>query len=46
MLPPNVYIGTVKDIPWVSDPSPDDDVEPQSMEKDVVSILGFDPMEE
>lgn len=41
-----MYIGEVEDELWQADLSLDDDVEPQSFTQDVVSILGFDPMEE
>jgi len=40
---PNVYIGSVKDIKWTTDPDPDDDRELANTPKDVVQILGFDP---
>ena len=45
MLPPNVFIGKVEDVPWKTDPAPDDD-ELDSFPEDVVQILGFNPEDE
>lgn len=41
---PDVYIGTVTDVPWQTDPTPDDD-EDRGTPQEVVQILGFDPAE-
>lgn len=41
---PDVYIGTVEDVPWQTDPIPDDD-EYRGMPQEVTQILGFSPEE-
>lgn len=45
MLQPNVYIEKVEDVPWKTDPAPDDD-EMDSFPEDVIQILGFNPEDE
>ena len=42
MKEPDVYIGTVEETPWGTDPTPDDD-EFRGTPQEVVQILGFDP---
>lgn len=45
MRNPNVYIGSVEEVPWSTDPTPDDDQELEATPEEVVQILGFDPEE-
>ena len=41
---PDVYIGTLVDEPWATDPTPDDD-EYRGMPQEITQILGFNPEE-